>query len=99
MKLFYLACCCVCYETVQITNDELMFIYPLLKMDAEVIAHFAQKRIVLSDFPFSTHTQKKDMERGPEPELLYMCSSSGVKKALNQVSLKRQSQQTVGAVG
>lgn len=58
-------------------------------MDTEVIAHCAQKRIVLSVFPFST---KNDMERATEPELPSICSSSGVKKALNQVSVKRQFQ-------
>lgn len=51
---------------------------------------FAQKRTVLS-FLFHKKKGKKEkaMERGtPELKVLYMCSSSGVKKALNQPSVK-----------
>lgn len=88
-QFFYLALGCVCYEAVQITNDELMPIYSLLKMDAQVIAHFCTKENCPLIFLFH---KKKSWKGGPDPKVLYMCSSSDVKKALNQLSVKRHSQ-------
>lgn len=57
-------------------------------MNDEVVAPLCTLENYLLSFSFLK--KKKTRKEEPEPNVLYMCSSSGVKKALNQHPVKKE---------